>query len=538
MKKSYLALLSAGILLLSSAITGCSNDFDDSQIQNRLTTLDNRITNLEALVSSQNQEISNIKTIITSLESKKYVQSYTSITNGYRLTFTDGTSIDITNGKDGTNGSSSSTPIIGVSKGTDGKYYWTVTVNGYTEFITDDNGNKIPVSGEKGDKGDVGAQGASGSNGITPLLKVDANGYWMVSYNNGVSYSYVVDTNGNYVSAIGEKGESGTSGVAYITSVYQHDSYIYVTFYNGSQVQLPIYNNFGISFSSKELQFNDNTSYATVTYTITGADSYTFVETIDKGNVKSKVSSSSASAGTITITKTNDLSDGASVIVLLCNRTQTITSVINIVTEVDSRFEDVVPDDIRLRIEQYMSIYRGVNPPTVNGAYALDPMTTVYCEDYGNGGYATGDGVTPMDIRFYGQDSKTNTINYEGYEGNTYEQGLGAFISGSGNYFTIYFNVNGVYSSSNISYTISYKTALVISGEKTSSGIRNMKYAFIMVSKSSDPDEELMKEGIFRIFEDSDYISENITWSHSKAAKHARQVLGDKVYNTVYSFCK
>jgi hypothetical protein len=78
----------------------------------------------------------------------------------------------------------------------------------------------------------------------------------------------------------------------------------------------------------------------------------------------------------------------------------------------------------------------------------------------------------------------------------------------------------------------------VISGEKTSSGIRNMKYAFIMVSKSSDPDEELMKEGIFRIFEDSDYISENITWSHSKAAKHARQVLGDKVYNTVYSFCK
>lgn len=516
MKKINLALLAFGVLLPCSALISCSEEFDDSQIQKELTNLDKRVASLETLVNAQNQEISNIQAIITKLENKTYLQSFTTLSYGYRLNFTDGTSLDILNGQDGY------TPIIGVGTASDGKYYWTITIDGYTDFITDASGNYLPVTGEKG------------AIGITPLLQVDADGYWMVSYDNGTSYSYVVDANGNNVSALGEKGDSC------IVDIYQQDGYVYITFYDGVQVQLPISSNFGISFSSQDVELFGNVSYVEVSYEITGADSSTFVETIDKGNVKSKVSATSTSEGVITITKTDDLLDDASVLVLLCNRNQTITSVIRIASETDNRLENVVPDEILIKVEQYMPIYRGVNPPNIEGAYALNPMHVIYCED---GGLAQGASVYPMNIRFYGQDREINTISYEaltiyGSTDSRRESASDAFVSGTGKYFTFYCNGNGVYSSSDLTQTVDYKTALVISGEKTSSGIRNMKYAFIMVSKSSDPDNKVMKEGTFRVFGDPDYLSENIEWTDTDTEQRARQVLGDEVYNCVYSFGK
>ena len=62
---------------------------------------------------------------------------------------------------------------------------------------------------------------------------------------------------------------------------------------------------------------------------------------------------------------------------------------------------------------------------------------------------------------------------------------------------------------------ISTKTALVISGTKAQGGIRNLKYAFVMVDKGSDPDDVLMARGVFRVFEDQDDISEYVSWPGS-----------------------
>lgn len=493
MLKSVLLVFYAA--LVGTVFLGCSSDdYDDTAIKEQISDLDSRVSALEQTVKSANQEITQIKVLINNLEKRISIKNYVAIENGYRIVFTDGSSIDI---KNGINSGDVEIPIIGVSLERDGHYYWTVTINGVTTFLLDDKGNKLSVTGK---------DGVNGKDGVTPIIKVDASGYWIISYDNGRTFVYVEDTDGKKVSALGEKG-SGES-TSYITKTYQYDSYIVFVLYNGKEIRMPIYKGLGITLKSKEIQFVNNANEVSVSYTVTGSDNYTFVETIDKGNVKSTVVSSSISGGTIKIKKTGDIDKDTKVLVLLCNRDQTVTTVITVTAQIDNRIDDVVPKDIQEKLKNYIEIYRGVNPPNVEGAYFIDPFVTVYCEDQGNGGYDPGDIVMSMDARFYNQDIRNNIINYEAYSGSSHEVGTGAFISGSGNYFTIFFNTVGVSSG------ISTKTALVISGEKTSSGIKNLRYAFILVDKGSDPSNKLMKKGVFRVFEDGDKLAKKTNWTH------------------------
>lgn len=179
----------------------------------------------------------------------------------------------------------------------------------------------------------------------------------------------------------------------------------------------------------------------------------------------------------------------------------------------DERIEQVVPGDIRQKMEPYMPIYDGTNPPNVEGCYFIDPFEAVYCEDYANGtgGYEPGHLVFPRYIKLTRQ-SKENTIDMEEYStsGNSYSIGEGAFISGEGNNFTIFFNTIGT------SYNIYTRTALLISGTKATGGIKNLRYAFVMVEKGDDPEGILMKEGVFRVFQDKDGMSYSDTWPISE----------------------
>ena len=47
----------------------------------------------------------------------------------------------------------------------------------------------IGEKGEKGDKGSNGTKGDEGDSGITPLIKIDKNNYWCVSYDNGATWT-------------------------------------------------------------------------------------------------------------------------------------------------------------------------------------------------------------------------------------------------------------------------------------------------------------------------------------------------------------
>lgn len=182
--------------------------------------------------------------------------------------------------------------------------------------------------------------------------------------------------------------------------------------------------------------------------------------------------------------------------------------------QIDERINSVIPEDIQKKMEPYIPIYRGNTPPNIEGTVYVDPFTAVYCEDYpDNGGYAPGRQVNSEYIRFSNQNMVYNTLDIDtrSVAGTETQTGSGAFISGSGNNFTAYFNTVG--QSSGI-YT---RTALLISGTKTSSGIADLKYAFVMVEKGSDPTHILMNEGVFRIFEDQDGLSTYTSWPGSSA---------------------
>ena len=102
------------------------------------------------------------------------------------------------------------TPIVGIKKDTlNNTYYWTVSINGESpRWILDENGQKISAQGLKGDPGKNGTDGKPGKNGadgITPEFKIE-NDYWFISYNNGTNWTQLGKAKGDR-GATGEKGK-------------------------------------------------------------------------------------------------------------------------------------------------------------------------------------------------------------------------------------------------------------------------------------------------------------------------------------------
>lgn len=176
----------------------------------------------------------------------------------------------------------------------------------------------------------------------------------------------------------------------------------------------------------------------------------------------------------------------------------------------EPKIETIVPPSILDKMKPYIPVYEGKNPPIVNGCFAIDPMITVYCEDQDNGGYDPGEPVISTIIKFSNQNNAKLTLDYADKSGTSESMGNGAFISGSGDNFTAFFDTEGT------SDGIYYRTALVISGTKTSTGIKNLRYAFVMVDKGSDPENSLMNVGIFRVFKDQDELARNTSWIAAK----------------------
>lgn len=213
------------------ALTGifASCQYDDDDLWDSVNSLAERVSALETLTKQMNSDISAMQNIVAAWENQVTVSNVETLTDGYIIHFSNGTKAVIkngTNGKDGKDGKDGvNAPVIDVAQDK-GVYYWTITVDGKTSWLTDDAGNKLPVSGTNGkdgtngtngtdgEDGSNGEDGEDGTDGVTPMLKVDTDGYWMVSYDNGTTYTYVLDADGEKVSAVGAKGDTGLTGAA------------------------------------------------------------------------------------------------------------------------------------------------------------------------------------------------------------------------------------------------------------------------------------------------------------------------------------
>ena len=169
--------------------------------------------------------------------------------------------------------------------------------------------------------------------------------------------------------------------------------------------------------------------------------------------------------------------------------------------------KNVIPDDILDQMDDYIPIYEGKNPPNVEGQYLLSPSELVYDSTHG---FNIGHIFDDLYFQFLNQDMDNNTLDYVEEQGNSSQVGTGAFISGEGDRFSVFFNTDGnaVYDD----YSFWYKTALVISGIKTAEGIKELDYAFVMVDKGDDPKPYYISRGSFRVFKDGDGLSTNTNY--------------------------
>ena len=224
MKKLHLLLLGLTICLFSA----CHDKLWDA-----IDGLDARVAKLEELCKEMNTNITSLQTIVDVLQANDYITGIVEIKKngeviGYTITFGKHDPITIYHGQDGKDGadgkdgqdSSANAPVIGVAQDTDGVYYW--TLNG--EWLLEDNGKKLPVSGK---------DGQNGANGTMPQLKIE-EGYWYVSYDNGVTWTQL----GKATGEDGEKGDKGDTGDSMFQSVTQDENYVYFTLADGTMIKI------------------------------------------------------------------------------------------------------------------------------------------------------------------------------------------------------------------------------------------------------------------------------------------------------------
>ena len=156
------------LALVSMALIGgmASCTFDDTDLQNSIDDLTSRVEALEDFQEQVQGDIASLQDIISKLDSSVTVNNVVDNGDGsWTINFSDGTSED-------------------------GTYYWAYEdEDGNTEFILDDDGNKIPVSGE------------------APRVRINEDGYWEISSDGGKTWE---NTN---VKAEGGSGESIFSDV-------------------------------------------------------------------------------------------------------------------------------------------------------------------------------------------------------------------------------------------------------------------------------------------------------------------------------------
>ena len=235
-------------LILVSGIVSCT--FDDSHLRDSLDDLNGRIEALEDFQSQIQSEIEILKDLIDKQQSNVTVNDIVENGDGsYTINFSDGTSATISDGEDGKDGQDGQDGQDGLTPPTiivmeeDGTYYWGYEYpDGRREFITDDNGNKIPVTGD------------------APQLRInEQTGRWEYSIDGGITWKDAGPATG------------GASDPLFSDVSYDDDN-IYITIQGGTTITIPRTKELAFVFNTDEeiLAFEAGET-KTVGYTMSGA---------------------------------------------------------------------------------------------------------------------------------------------------------------------------------------------------------------------------------------------------------------------------
>ena len=198
----YVCFLAVCVVMLSS----CYNDDD---LKNSISGLEDRMDKLEASLQSVQTDISTLKTLTDALSQNKSIASVLENEDGsYTIKFSDKTEVTIRNGEDGEDA-----PKITVIKNEeDGIYYWGITsTDGKKTFLKDGEGKMMPVTA------------------AAPKIRINTNTKeWEISTDSGKTW----ESTGVYAS-----GE-GTGDTSLFSGVSQDDDYAYFTLKDGTILKL------------------------------------------------------------------------------------------------------------------------------------------------------------------------------------------------------------------------------------------------------------------------------------------------------------
>lgn len=225
------------LLFVTVTFISCTKEDMDS-IRADQADLIARVSALEKWQTAVNADIASLQAIVSALETNDYVTGVSELSDGsgYVLTFVKSGTVTIKHG----NGSSS---IIGV-KEDNGIYYW--TLNG--DFLVDDNGNRLRVTGEQGE------QGEQGTSAPTPMLKpgsaLKADGITQDVDGNAITEDAAIylSINGTdaWTKVSGDKGDQGDA-IFKKGGITTNDDYVMLTLADGtSTISLPRYKVFTI----------------------------------------------------------------------------------------------------------------------------------------------------------------------------------------------------------------------------------------------------------------------------------------------------
>ena len=193
-------------------------------------------------------DITSLQDIVEKLGSSVTVDNVVDNGDGsWTINFSDGTSVTIHDGQDGEDGLTP--PSITVVE-EDGTYYWAYeNADGSTDFILDDDGNRIPVTGE------------------APRVRINDEGYWEISTDGGQTWE---NTN---VKAEGGDGDS------FFSDVYVEDGILYLVLADGTVIDVPMTAELSFDFGTEAdtLYFGAGES-RTLAYTMSGAESVTITK--------------------------------------------------------------------------------------------------------------------------------------------------------------------------------------------------------------------------------------------------------------------
>ena len=191
-----------------------------------LEELRNRVAELERRVDALNADIGQLQKMVTQIQTGGYVTAVAKKESSYTISFNDGSTVLLNTESDG-----QEVPCVGVRKGDDGIYYWTLD----GEWLLDSKGNKLAVSGL-----DV----ESGQNAVEPRLKLNGNN-WSVSYDGGKKWNRI--------------STKATSGVTFSSVDSSNPDYVIIILSDGTELRLPTWEAF-ITLQKQVKQLNINLS--------------------------------------------------------------------------------------------------------------------------------------------------------------------------------------------------------------------------------------------------------------------------------------